>query len=305
MARQRRNKLFDLFKNDFKITFFYKPSMNPGDEYYYIILDDLVKLHIKIIKEVAVIDAVYPITKSYIAPFYEKLVQLIMAQSKITILVSTIGDTSVIHQECIKYEAPLIDDEDYITVPKEMYTKWKSQNIDNLKKYGFYILSVSDEVPLQQKEITVKDVKPEPREIIKQTVKYDNTKMNPLKTILTSSYSNIVIDDISNSIISCSIDEVNTFAIEYRDNSIYIKELLINPESNFNLIQVMNLLNTFEEFIKITSEVYIINITHSEVYRLCNGKGYEFISEYQKLPINNLFKQAFQGFGTYKLKIIN
>ena len=304
MARTKKNKLFDLFKNDFKITFFYKPTMEPGDEYYYITLDDLIKLHIKMIRGVAVIDAIYPITKSYIKGYYEKMVQMIMAQMKLTVLISTMGNTSVIHQDCIKYDAPLIEDEDYITVPKAMYTKWKTQNIDHLNKYGFYILSVSDETPLQQSEVIVKDVKPEIQTSTKQ-ISFNNSNMNPIKTILSSAYRNIVIDDISDKIIQCSIDEVNTFVIEYVDNRIYIKELLINQESTFNLIQVMNLLNTFEEFTKITTEVFIVNITHSEVYRLCVGKGYEPISEHQNHPINKLFKQAFQGFGTYKIRITN
>ena len=42
MARSRRNKVFDLFKSNFQITFFYKP-INEND-FYYVVLDDVMKI---------------------------------------------------------------------------------------------------------------------------------------------------------------------------------------------------------------------------------------------------------------------
>ena len=56
MAHNKKNKIFDLFKTGFKITFFYKPTMEFEDDHYYVILDDVIEIGIKIINNVAVID---------------------------------------------------------------------------------------------------------------------------------------------------------------------------------------------------------------------------------------------------------
>ena len=303
MARTKKNKVFDLFKSSFKITFFYKPSIEDDDQFYYVILDDVIQIRVKIVKEVAVIDMVIPITKSYITPLYDKLVESIMSQDKLTVLVSTIGDTYSIHQSCIKHSAPIIEDETYITVSHGLYQRYKGQYQGDLNKYGFYILSVSSEYGIndQHKEVTVTDV-PSNKKIVKPVS--GNSKLDSIKNLLIKNINPIIIEDLTDNSFKCIMSETDSFIIELDDNHVGIKELLQDPESKFNLVNIMDLLNTFERIISIIPNVFILNIQNMEVYRLCNGKGYKFISEESKIPKNGLFKQPFLGYGSYKI-IIN
>lgn len=307
MARSKKSKVFDLFKSDFKISFFYKPSFENGDDFYYIVLDDIIELRLKVIRGVIVIDMVVPTTKSYVTPIYDKLIKTIMNQSKVTVLVSTIGDTYGIHQACILNNAPIIEDEDFITVSKPMYQKWKNQNPNDLSKFGFYILAVSSEEPLDKKdtiETKVVDV-PVAKKQVKQSVSKSDTKMDKIKNFLMSSIDNLTIEDINQNNIKCSITEVDTFDIELDGESLYVKEILTNPESTLNLVKIMNILNTFEKLISIVPNIYLFNIRHMEVYRMCLAKKYLLISEETSFPENKLFKQVFLGYGTYKVIVTN
>lgn len=301
MARNRKNKIFDLFKSSFQITFFHKPSND--NDFYYIVLDDAIEIRLKVINDIAVIDMVFPITQSYITLLYHKLVVSLMHQDNVTVLVSTILNTNVIHQFCIKQGAPLIEAESYITVSREMYDRLKNQYND-LNRYGFYILAVSDEKPLvkKKKEPTVVDV-PRMKESVPEIESNVNSKFEPIKDIFIKNIEGIEIVQLKPEIIECNLNG-NKFLIEWVDDSLYIKDLFQTDNIDMNLIGKMNLLGTFEKLIPIVPNIYIVSIQNMELYRICLTKKYELISEDNKLPINKLFKQAFLGYGTYKI-IIN
>lgn len=303
MARTKKNKIFELFKSSFKITFFYKPTIDDDELFYYIILDDIIQVRLKVVDEVAVIDMVVPITKSYITPIYDKFVNDIMNQDRITVLISTIGDTFSIHQSCIKFDAPLIDDETYRTVSYGVYQKYKNQYNGDLTKYGFYILSVSNEKSMetQHKKVVASDIPSNKKDI--NPIK-GNSTIDSIKNLFIKNMEPINIEDLSEKSFKCYLTSTDSFIIELDNGHVGIKEVLQNPDSTFNLVKIMDLLNVFEQIVSIVPNVFILNIQNMEIYRLCNGKGYKFISEDTKLPKNGLFKQPFLGYGSFKI-IIN
>lgn len=310
MGRSKKSKIFDLFKTGFKITFFYRPTMEFGDEYYYIILDDVIEIRLKVINNVAVIDTVMAISQSYIKPLFEKLVDVIMGQSTITVIVSIMGDTGMIHQACINHGAPVIDDEQYVTVSKGFYNKWKSHTND-ISKYGFYVLAVSDEnvsisEPREQKvEIVDKTSNATKVEKKPEVVIRGNNRIDKLKAILKKEFPDMAFSTLSENILQCAFTNDNMFNLEIVDNSLYIKDLMQFPSNGLNLVKTMTLINAFEKFIPIVPDVFILSVMNKEVFSICSAKGYLLVEEAQKLPINKLFKQAFHGFGTYKIVINN
>lgn len=298
MARSRRNKVFDLFKSNFQITFFYKP-VNEND-FYYVVLDDVIKIRIKVIREIVVIDMVVPISKSYITPLYDKLIESLMGQDKTTVLVSTMVDTYPVHSSCIKHNAPLIEDEEFLTVSKEMYQRWKTQHEGDLGKYGSYILAVSKEDPLEKdREVKVVDQPTKVKKEEKLPLPTED-KFDQIRAILKKNMKAINIGQLKEEILECFIDE-HRFVLEWSNDELYIKEFLQEQLSNMNLIQKMEFLNTFEEILSIVPNIYLVSVQNMELYRLCLAKGYEHISEEHKLPSNKLFKQAFLGYGTFRI----
>lgn len=310
MGRSKRNKIFDLFKTGFKITFFYKPTMEFGDDYYYVILDDVIELRIKIINNVVVIDTVMVLSQSYVKPLFDKLVGLIMDQSSLSVIVSIMGDTSVLHQACISHNAPVVEDEQFVTVSRGFYNKWKA-HVNDISKYGFYLLSVSEddnpittEQPKERQGSDNRPVKPKKNEdiITAPTVKIDG-RFNKIKPILLKEFPNMKFDIVTSTNLQCSFQEDNSFNMEIIDNVLYIKNLLQTPIQTINFVKIMSLANCFEEVIPIIPDIFIINIMSVELCRICDAKKYTCVKESQKLPLNHLFKQAFHGFGTYKITI--
>lgn len=309
MSRGQKSKLFDLFKFDFKITFFYNPSFTEsGDDYYYIVLDDMIRLRIKRMNGVAVIDSVCSITKSYVSPIYDKIISVIKNQTNLTVLISNLGDTFPIRQSCINHGLPLIEDETYITVPQVVYQKWKKQNEGDLSRYGFYIVSVSDTTvaePPTSKTVNTNNSKKNKEMDMLQTSSFTNKTMVPFNDILKKGIPEITIEESAKNSIRCYLPDNEEFSVEYIEGILYIKELLQNPETTMNLVRISTLLTVIESFDKVANEVYIVNIQNATLYRLCSAKGYEFVKEESKLPLNNLFKQAFSGYGTCRVIIKN
>lgn len=310
MSRGQKSKLFDLFKSDFKITFFHNPSFTEsGDDYYYIVLDDMIRLRIKRVNSVAVIDSVCSITKSYVSPIYDKIISVIKNQTKVTVLISNMGDTFPLRQSCINHGLPLIEDETYITVPQVVYQKWKKQNEGDLSRYGFYIVSVSDVLPIEPnapKAVNLTFPKNRVDVIPPSSLPiFDNKIMNQVVDILKNNIPEITIEESTKTSIRCYLPDNEEFSVEYIEGILYIKELLQNPETTMNLVKISTLLTVIELFVKVAREVYIVNIQNATLYRLCSAKGYEFVKEESKLPLNNLFKQAFSGYGTCKVVIKN
>lgn len=315
MARGRKSKVFDLFKVGFKITFFYKPTMEFGDDHYYIILDDAIELQIKIINNVAVIDTAMSITQSYIKPLFEKIIDTIMNQDKITVLVSIMGNTLPLHQYCVSHGAPVIEDEQYITVSKNFYTKWKAHTND-ISKYGFYILSVSEDNTHVAQETyensrtrvidkPVDEVNPGKNNRMDSSFSlFGDSKINKLKGVMKRAYPDMEFNLLSENNLQCIFNPDNVFNLEIVNGSLYIKDLMQQSSEAMNLVKTMSLINTFEQFIPIIPDVFIVSVMSNEVHQICTAKGYVLVEEAQKLPLNKLFKQAFHGFGTYKI-IIN
>lgn len=303
MARNKKNKIFDLFKTGFKITFFYKPTMEFEDDHYYVILDDVIEIGIKIINNVAVIDKAMSISHSYIKPLFEKIVDTIMSQEEMTVIVSIMGDTVPLHQFCISHGAPVIDDEQYSTVSKNFYTKWKAHTND-VSRYGFYVLAVSEKnTPIHHEHHKHGNV--ENKDKVENNNIFSKSKMDKLKEILQKEYPDMTFNPIMENNLQCLISQDNTFNLAIVDDTLYIKDLMQQPEISMNLVKIMQLINTFEKFIPIFPDIFIVSIMNSDIHRICEAKGYILVEEAQRLPLNNLFKQAFHGFGTYKIIINN
>lgn len=153
MARTRsRGKLLGLFKSNFKITFFYKPTMLNDDIYYYIGLDDIVLLRIRPVNDAIVIDDVIPLTTAYLTKTYDLIVQTLVGQSNFTVMISILGNTGVLHPSCIKANTPVIEDQRFISIPEKLYMEWKEYCKEDNSKYGFYLLSVKESKQTEQKE---------------------------------------------------------------------------------------------------------------------------------------------------------
>ena len=309
MARTKKNKVFDLFKNDFKISFFYKPTMNNDDIFYYIVLDDVIGVRARLFDRILVIVSVVPITSSYVKPLYDKMIDTFMQQSELSVLVSLLGNTSVLHQAIRTHDAPIIEDDRYITVSNEFYTKVKNQFRDS-SKHGFYLLSVhdgssideADEEPVSDeyvpKEVPVSQPEPEP-EITRSMI-------DDVKDIIKKHIEDIVIDENEEGRTIFNMTEKDSFSIRIEDNSIYIEDVLSDMESTFNLIKINQLINVFEDFLSITPNVYIMKLTNEIVHGICKGKQYERIDGNNQVMYNKHVQQFIgNNFGSYKIVIRN
>jgi hypothetical protein len=307
MSKKKNNKVFDLFKTDFKITFFYKPSLVEGDDFYYLVLDEVVKLKIKEVNNALVIDDVIPVTTTYLKPIYEKIVRTVMGQTKVTVLISLIGNTSAIQQACINCNAPLVTDDRYVTVPIGYYNKLKSVFNNDNTKFGFYLLAVSDEEDTTDTATTQNgDTKVEQAQrSINNTPIGIEPPLSRISKILTENlkklFPNMRIESASTDSIRCTITSDEAFVVEIAEGGIYVKEFIQKRVTSLNLIKIMSLVNTFEKFTAVQSNVYILSVQNAELNGLCRNKGYIFIMEEQKLPMNKLFRQAFTGYGTYQV----
>ncbi len=306
MSRPKKDKLFDLFKSGFKINLFYKPTMKDGDDFYYIILDDTLRLKVKKIDNVYVIDDITSLTAVYIKPIYEQLIRYIMAQSDLTVLVSMTGDSVPIQQACVACNAPLKSDDRYITVPLGYYNRLKSFYGDDITKYGFYILSVSDnEDEPEEDMIEMDEVPQKPQKSVNQTPIGVEPPISKAGKILASElkrdFPKVRIEQITKDSIECHLLKDENFLVEIIDDSIYIKELLMSPDTQINLVLTMTIVTAIEKLKSLGFSIFILNVQNRDLFAICNGKKFNHIQEEQRLPINKLFKQAFHGYGTYQV----
>lgn len=304
MARPKKNKIFDLFKTDFQITFFYKPSMQEDDVYYYVVLADSIRLKIIVIRGVIVIDNVTQITSAYVKPMFEQMVQVIMGQQELTVLMNVIGNSMPAIQACVSCDAPLVEDERYLTVSQGYYNKLKNIYNDDLTKYGFYILSVGDveaEPASNQSTGLVSAYKSSPIGVEPPVMKV----IKRFKERLKSSFPKLTIEHDDGDSFTCILVEGESFTVEVKGNEIFIRDLIQMPTTSINLIKMMDLITTIESLTDISENVYILSIQNAEINSICAGKGFIKIKEEQNLPVSRLFKQAFHGYGTYKIPVRN
>ena len=305
MSRTKKNKVFDLFKRNFKITFFYKPSMNGNDVFYYITLDEVIGIRARLFNKVLVIDSVSSITSSYVKPLYEKIIDCLVNQTELSVLVSIIGNTSVLQQISRVQTMPIIDDDRYITVSNEFYRKIKSQFRDE-SKYGFYLLAVHEEDSIDEADEEPVTDEYIPREIDVQQPIERLTLMDNVKGLIRSELEDIIIEEISETVTRFIISEKDTFNIRTDGDAIYIEELLDDIESTFNLIKINQLMSLFERLLSLSQNVYIMKVTNDIVYNICKGKGYDVMESAKEYNYNKHMPQnIMHNFGSYKIVIRN
>ena len=296
-SRNKKGKIHGIFKNEFHISFFHKPSMEETDCYYYMILDDVIFIKMRLLADIfLIIEDLYPLTSSYISQEYEKLFNLLKTQSVVTVLVSLIGNTSAFRQTCLGHDAPVIDDERFVDYPQTFYNKYKNYCGNNSSMYGFFLIALKDESfemldkSLSKKEPIIEeldDIEEEriPEEdIIIEEVPKDNIleyKLSKLKDFLFGQYPDISItpgEDRNMTYIKVSKD-TTLHCYDEKDDSIYIVKIENAWGSSYlALLDLLNMLQSFSSSTGIT--VYILNVSNdtreydfleSEWIRVING----------------------------------
>ena len=258
-GRNRKGKIFALFKDDFKITFFYKPSMELDDIFYVLILDDLLKLKLNINGDTLIIDDIIPLTEAYLASTCDTLIHILKNQKISTVLISLLGNTQCIHTACMKHNVPIVEDDRYITVSKPLYDRFKQYYQNDSEKYGFYLLSVREEDTTKQIGCT--------------------TPVTTMKSMLLSKYD--IVNYEENKELHTTKFEVKgiSFELDYSENDhhyIFIKQIDIS-----NINTYIDLLELFELFEKMDFSPYkliVYGVQDSNVYQICNLRRYPKVS---------------------------
>lgn len=296
MARTRNNKLFGLFKKDFKITFYYKPTMLNDDVFHYIILDDLVKLKIKVIYGALVIDDIIPLTTTYLAKIYDTLIGLLIDQSEYTVLVSTTGNTASFSSVCIKAGAPIIDDPRFLCIPKKLYDSLREQYKEDTSKYGFYLLAVKE---LKEGEIPDENSIEAGRLplIDKILIKIEDTFKNTVTVVADyKDWSKGKILDIN------GIRFKITFDTETKSVGLYNFDLN-SMNRYFDLLSLCTLL---EEYAK-RGSIVLYEVSSPLLFNICSERGYRNISDTlqrRQISINQRYTSS-RVFGDYKIEKMN
>ena len=292
MARSRKGKLFNLFKDKFKITFFYKPTMIDDDIFYYIILDDLIKLKIKIIHGTLVIDDIIPVSTTYMAKVYNSLIEILTQQTDFTVLVSLTGNTSAFSSACIKCGAPIIDDDRFLSIPKNLYLKLKEYYNGDESKYGFYLLAVKDidDEFIDENTIEAGKIPLVDKIVSKFEEKYGRS------FCIKSDYGDWAkgkIIEIKGIRLKLTFDQstncVGLHNIDTRDMSSY-----------FDLVGLCDILEMYCR----KGDIIIYDIESPQLNDICKARGYRHINESKQkmLSFNQRYTQV--TFGDYKIEKI-
>lgn len=145
-SRNKKGKIHGIFKSAFQISFFHKPTMEGTDIYYYVVIEDLILLKMRLLYDVAlVIDEVTPLTMTYLEPQYETLFSLLRDQTSVTVLVSLIGNTNAFRQVCSKYDTPIVEKEEFLDCSAPFYSKFKNYCRNDVSRYGFYLVALRED----------------------------------------------------------------------------------------------------------------------------------------------------------------
>lgn len=293
MARSRKGKLFNLFKDKFKITFFYKPTMSEDDIFYYIILDDLLKLKIKIIHGTLVIDDIIPLSTSYMAKIYDALIEILTNQTDFTVLVSLTGNTSAFSSSCIKCGAPIIDDDRFLSIPKNLYLRLKEYYNGDESKYGFYLLAVKD---IEEDEVIDENTIEAGRiPLIDKIMSKFEEKYKDFFSIKSDygDWEKGKILDIKGIRFKITFGEsTNCVGIHNIDTS--------TMKSYFDLV---GLCETLELYCR-KGDIIIYDIESPQLNDICESKGYKRVNESKQkmLSFNQRYTQV--TFGDYRIEKI-
>lgn len=169
-SRNKKGKVHGIFKAAFQISFFHKPTMTDGDVYYYIVLEDLIFLKMRLLFDIVlVIDEVTPLSMAYLEPQYDKLFNLLRDQTSVAVLVSLIGNTTAFRQVCNNYGTPIVEKEEFLECSQIFYSKFKNYCRNDAGRYGFYLVALKEEMfsvmdsshkePIQEEEVVETPVK--------------------------------------------------------------------------------------------------------------------------------------------------
>ena len=314
---RKKNKVYSLFENTYKIGLFYKPSMQIDDVYYYVELDNTIRLMMKLVDEtILIIHDIIPLTNAYLVKFYDSFIKFLITQKEFTILISKIGNTSCVDEACIKSSIPIVDDNRFLSVPERLYNRLKELNGGDATKYGFYLVAVSDDTEFDPdliQSVSIQDtennqkiieieksetVKPAPIEIpkkeepvVEETPKSDKL-IDKFLHYLTKRYrTKLQVVSTEDGIYTISISDI-VLSFKDMDGIIVITECDAKQGCCVSSIIYLSIFEFIEKF-KL-SDVVIDNVTNGMVFSVCKTKSYKKIGSIKKTLTNN--------FGSYLIK---
>lgn len=274
---KKENKLYSLFKNNFKVNLFYKPTMENDDVLHYIILDNTIRLSIRMHNNtVMTIHDIIPLSDAYLVKYYDKFIEFLMSQTQYTVLISRIGYTNCINESCVKLGIPVVDDTRFLSVPIRVYERLKLAADNDANKYGFYLLAVSDDTDMTD---SVSD-----NTSIGQVKIMDKFRQHILKHGRMTE-----VEQLDDNRFKTSLDGVYILFTEI-DNCIHILESY--SPNNVSGIFYMGLYEYLEKFVDTNNIIYLDEITNGIVYNICK------VRQYQKMHTEYAIKNSF---GTYKI----
>ena len=320
MTKKVKNKLFSFFEKDFKVGLFYKPTMEDLDIFYYVILDSMVRLTIRMYDEsnVITIHDIIPLTDMYLAKYYDKLIEFFLHQDKFTVLISKIGYTSGITETCMKNGIPLVDDSRFLSVPNRLYDRLKALYQKDVSKYGFYLLSVSEEPSMKEtaevpanieesvetiiecEEITTEEIEKtsidvvpvkqeEPTTILEDSLLTDSHIMNELILFLKKNKKITSIEFKEDTLYAT----LNRVTILFREDNQEIHIIDAYSDENVSNIFFMGFFEYIEKFLDKDKVIIVDSVVNRIVYSICK------VREYEKLQVYNVSHK--NTFGTYKM----
>ena len=301
---QKKNKLYCLFEEQYKINMFYKPSMADDDIFYYVILDNVVRLTLRVFSDsVITIHEVTPLTDAYLVKFYKKLIEFFHNQTQYTVLISRIGNTMWAEESCIELKLPTVDDTRFISVPIRLYERYKKIYGSDTSKYGITIVTVAENFnEIKEEKREYKPVKKpveiieEPKKPVPEPKKNDNyipcdiEVLENFRKHLLLHRDVKTVDNIHDNIYSATLNDIEVHFYG-EGNTIYIDEVL-NP----NHVSTVFYVDTFEyieAFLHTGVEIIFAEVNDITVYNLCK------LREYEKLFTS---KSSRNNFGTYKAR---
>lgn len=147
MAR-RKGKLYSILSGEFTVSMYYKPTMKGNDIYYFVILDDIIRLKMRFYDNcVLVVDEITQLSRQYIRNLYVKLFELLMKQENMTVLVSAFGYTGDFSSVCgeANESVPVVECPELFEYSDSIYTRFKDFSKNDATGYGFYLLSICPE----------------------------------------------------------------------------------------------------------------------------------------------------------------
>lgn len=272
MSRKRKpNEVISVFKNDFNVTFVHRPNMTPGDVWYYLILDDSLRIRLKLFGTVMVIDEVIPLGMKYMASMFSTLMDVLIKQDKYTVLISILGDTSGLGAECLKVDAAIVEDNRFITVPEEFYKRIVDYYKGDMTKYGFYLLAVKDEDEETPKPVvkTIDELDlPDEVDMGPQVIIGVKPLMTRLLNMLTESFPDMKQEG-GNSLEDATFSTKDIkFRIRVNQTETEMKLSSIELGPEYRYTDLMKLFTKFVDFLDECPDIYV-EVESSVVNQIC------------------------------------